>query len=646
MAWHDGLTDEQRTAAGHAGHHARMLAGPGTGKTYVLTRRIVFLVEEMGVDPEEIYALTFTRAAALELRQRVATALPDVPSPRISTLHSFALRQLLRNANRIEALPRPLRIADDWEERNIILEDLKAALGLRKINDAKELFDRLAADWESLAVDAPDWDPDPAFLGAWREHRARYGYTLRSELVYQLKRCLEQQADFMLDTPIRHLLVDEYQDLNRCDLAVIRAIVNRGAELFVAGDDDQSIYGFRKAHPDGIRNFHAEYQGARDLALEVCQRCDSNILALSDFVAMLDPRRLPKTLRPAEGREGGEVVLLQCTNQNNEAEGIAEICEHLVTRKGIAPGSILVLLRSDRNRAFSSIIEAALHGRGLPVSSGAARSSPLDEQFGRKVLSLLRLSVSRDDDLAWRTLIALRRNGVGTGALVGLDDLARTRNERFSQTLDAVYRAPAILPRFGSRIQAEVQYILDLLDQIALIEDELEAGSLEFSEAIIRLTPGVLDDGEDANDVQEHLSSLIRKYGLTNLTALVDALSVSSEDIEQELQPEQINIMTMHRAKGLTADAVFIVGVEDEAIPGRQLAEAEIGDERRLLYVSLTRARHHLLLTYCTHRYGQQAQTGRNPGNPRRHLTRFLTDAKLRPVPMNTYLAGIQRQPV
>ena len=146
MAWDDGLLSEQRVAAGHSGLHARLLAGPGTGKTLTLTKHICFLVEQQRVAPDEIIAVTFTRAAARELRQRVEDVLGVGTALRISTLHSFALRQLLRNVTRITALPQPLRIADDWEERNIILEDVKSLLGLRRVSDAQDRLNELSAD--------------------------------------------------------------------------------------------------------------------------------------------------------------------------------------------------------------------------------------------------------------------------------------------------------------------------------------------------------------------------------------------------------------------------------------------------------------------------------------------------------------------
>lgn len=245
MEWDDNLLNDQRKAAGHIGNHARLLAGPGTGKTLSLTRRICFLIKDRNIEPKQICALTFTRTAAHELRSRLEFIVGKERMPSISTLHAYALRQLLRNSERLTSLPLPLRIADDWEERRIIREDIKALLNLNKIKDVKDKFDDLSADWQRLTADEADWDrrfPDPKFLGAWREHREIYGYMLLSELVYQLKRALEQCYDFTLDGPIIHLLVDEYQDLNRCDLAVMKTIGDKGAEVYVAGDDMTRVF--------------------------------------------------------------------------------------------------------------------------------------------------------------------------------------------------------------------------------------------------------------------------------------------------------------------------------------------------------------------------------------------------------------------
>ncbi|MDY7077149.1 MAG: UvrD-helicase domain-containing protein [Chloroflexota bacterium] len=193
-----------------------------------------------------------------------------VSMPRISTLHSYALRQLLRNSGLITSLPQPLRIADDFE-KNIIRADIAQMLGGLSDRQMRNKFAELSSDWQSLAVEDLGYQPaDPRLMGAWQEHRKIYGYTLRSELVWQLKHAAEENPDeFDLEGNIQHLLVDEYQNLNKCDLAVIRILAERGAEVFCAGDDDQSIYGFRRAHPAGIRRFLDEYQPSTPLELDI-----------------------------------------------------------------------------------------------------------------------------------------------------------------------------------------------------------------------------------------------------------------------------------------------------------------------------------------------------------------------------------------
>ena len=292
------------------------------------------------MDAEAVTALTFTRAAAGELRARVEKALEGKVAgrPKIMTLHSFALRNLLRNAKLIDSIPQPLRIADDWEERNIIEEDLKAIL-TKPITEIRKDFLALSADWDTLRADDATPNPlkaDASFVGAWQQHRAIYGYTLRAELVYQLKRALEQRDDLDLQGPIEHLLVDEYQDLNACDLSVIARLGAKEASVYAAGDDDQSIYGFRHANPEGIRRFDKEYNPSVDLPLATCMRCDIDIMDLARFVADLDPARLRKPWKPRDEAGTGLVRLLRFDNGDEEASGIASLwvkCR-IVCRRG------------------------------------------------------------------------------------------------------------------------------------------------------------------------------------------------------------------------------------------------------------------------------------------------------------------------
>ena len=257
---------------------------------------------------------------------------------------------------------------------------------------------------------------------------------------------MNNEGDFELEGQIEYLLVDEYQDLNRCDLAVVQQIASRDVELFIAGDDDQSIYGFRKAHPEGIRRFPCDYSDATEFELEICKRCDRSILDLGLFVARQDPRRIEKAILPEPGIEEGEVEFLRFDHQNAEAEGIAEICTHLVTRRDLEPNDILVLLRTYRYRGFSRPIREKLEGASIPVAAATDMTDALDKDDGRAFLAFLRLAIKSEDSLAWRSLLKAWCSGVGSGAISAVYELARSRGQTFAQTVIAAHANNDILP--------------------------------------------------------------------------------------------------------------------------------------------------------------------------------------------------------
>jgi len=634
MRWDANLLPDQVEAVREFGCHTCILAGPGTGKTLTLSRRILYLIQERKVKPSKILALTFTRAAAHELRQRVAEEIQELP-PRISTLHSFALSQLLHNAPVVTVIPRPLRIADDWEERNIIEEDLKRILN-SDIRTVRSKFNRLSADWETLVADGAKWEseyPDPQFLGAWRKHREIFGYVLRSELVYQLKKQIEQNPDFTLDQSFEYILVDEYQDLNRCDLQVIKRLTEGGAELFATGDDDQSIYGFRFALPQGIRNFGNDYNPSKVLTLEHCVRCDANILRLGLFVANLDPKRIAKPVKPLPEKSPGEVHLLSCANENEEAQAVAKICRYLVQSKGVSPGDILILTRSDYRLVFSDVIKKALTEAGIPVACQSNTDNLFDSEDARVFLSILRLSVNPNDHLAWRTLLQVRSNGIGDETFSRLYELAVNKGMTFVEALRSVGDSQGYLGNRQSVLRREIEEIKNLIHGYS---DKTE-GKEELIGLLKRIAGDLIGNSEVREALISNLQNIIEVTGAKNTRDLLSAISASLGDKEQEIDPKCVNILTMHKAKGLTAKVVFLIAAEDEYIPGDQLGEEKEGDERRLLYVSLTRAKHALYVSYCSRRTGLQRWTGRASGKLRRTLSRFLLDAPIKPESASEY---------
>lgn len=641
MDW-GNLLEGQRRAAQHAGSHARLLAGPGTGKTLTLTWRICFLINELNIPPESIFALTFTRAAAQELRQRISGALEGKPIPRISTLHSFALRQLLKNQHILTSLPAPLRIADDWEERNIIVEDLKTLLGLSRISEIQDLIKLLSADWESLNVEEEDWEenyPNPRFLDAWEKHRGIYGYTLRSELVYQLKKNLEFEADFSLENPINHLVIDEYQDLNKCDLSIIKYLEARGAEIFIAGDDDQSIYGFRKAHPEGIRKFPDDFPGSINLELQICKRCDRDILGLGLFIAEQDIQRIPKSIYPEPSAGAGEVRLLHFKNQDEEAHGIARLCKHLSDHYDL--NNILILLRSDHRKAFSRPIEDALRRENIPVS--VATTSNILDEGGRSFLAFLRLIVHSEDSLAWRTILQCWFTGIGSKTFDSIYNIAHRDNKSFARVILDAYNDDIVIPsKYRRRLYSAISEIISIRNdaiQNGVLDEHDSPG--QIMDAISPAMDIFIAKDTDRNAIRLQFERLASNLDLHSLAEIIRSLGTAG-DMEPDIVDEKVNILTMHRAKGLTASAVILAAAEDEYIPGRAGSEEE-RDELRLLYVSLTRAKHHLFVTYCNQRTGAQSHTGRESGR-KRHITRFLRRSRYRPQDGQEFISGLNKE--
>lgn len=608
-----GLLPEQSVAANHRGTHARLLAGPGTGKTRTLVELVASLINERTASADEILCLTFTRAAAAGLRRKVKAAIGAADPPDVYTLHGFALRQLMARGVDIGAGRGHGRVADDWEERHVIEEDLKTLLGEDDVRKVRARLRDLAAAWESTPeAGVEDRHEDPQLIGALRRHKDQYRYILRSELVFRLKEQLDADPFFPLTGNYRFIVVDEFQDLNRCDVLVINALADRGATLYVAGDDDQSIYQqLRHAHPQAIRDFVGDHAAA-DLRLTVCVRCDQEILALANSVIRQEVNREAKTLVHHESAGPGIVEALAFQTGDDEARGIARLAKSFVDA-GVDEGEILILLRSDFHGAFSTPIKSNLDALRVPAIVRTAEKSAVDEPAGRALLAHLRLFLDVGDDLAWRSVLETGALGVGDKAMAALHELAVDRDISFSAALNVVEADVAALGRFGRPVRdatATVRARLATVQATAPSETASVAEVIDAAVAVLPVTALL-------TAAQSELQGLATLYAPTSLSDFLGAIALRKEE-EEDLVPRTVNIMTAHKAKGLDACVVIIAAAEEELFPGRGHPD----EERRLFYVSLTRAKHALFITFAGRRYGQQARAG--TGGNRHQRTTFL----------------------
>ena len=609
-------TGEQKAILAHSPKaHARILAGPGTGKSTIL----VALLNQLLLDNNglRVRMLTFTRAATAELTSKLTTGAGFVPSP--STVHSFAISILLRNAGS-GGFPEPLRIVDTWEYKNIVRDTFarRANVSARTID---VLFWEMAANFESLSAEKNPKIDDAErnrFLSAWYEHRRVFGYTLLSELPFALRRALKNHDDLRgLDVDI--LLVDEYQDLNACDLEVIRLVAERGPSTVIGcGDDDQSIYSWRKAAPEGIRRFLSDYNGASDYSLSVSIRCGTRVIQWANHVISGDPERPAdrSTLDPALESKNGEVALLRFNDNRAEANGIAKLVHGLITKEGLEANEILILMRTDHNGTFSTPIRKELRALCIGSSEENATGRTLEEGNNRRALEMIRILVDGQDSIAWASILRLTE-GVGSTFFDYVYQLAKESGSSFSKALMQAYECGfPDAPRSASKAGAEVSRILRWLEETETPEEEPDCGWGQW----------IIDRSQDDvwPDVTSALVDLMVRLdehneGKQPLASYLASMEPVGKDMALA-KSAGARIMTMGGSKGLTVRATVVAGVEEELL---SRPDADLSEERRILYVAMTRAKEYVFCTWARRRRGPTARAGVG-GTGWRSLSHFL----------------------
>jgi DNA helicase-2/ATP-dependent DNA helicase PcrA len=616
------FTDEQRAILKHPPfEHGRVLAGPGTGKS---TTAAALAQELMMRDPiPRVKFLTFTRAATAELSKLISTqTTEDIKSA--STIHSFSVSAIVRNPG-CAPFPHPLRISDKYEYEFLIKPHLaqKINVGKKKL---VELVKEMSAKWASL-VEMPNEGVSPEerarFLGVWMQHRHVFGYTLLDELPDLLRQALRDHDDLLgLDYDL--LIVDEYQDLNACDLEVLHRLSQRGMKILAVGDDNQSIYySLRKAHPAGIRNFPQEYEVKRqyDYQLTICQRSPRTIFNWAQHVIRglpdFDPHRSPISF--AETAHQGMCSLLSFPDDDNEARGVFDLIGWLHHHKNIPLSEILILYRTDTfGSPFVDRIYPALSDNGIELSLSSRIDDLLNDESNRKLLAILHLAVNQEDSLAWWTLIKLRPS-LGDAFVNYLYNRAVRANTTFGAAFIREAQNGFVECQPSLRRQTEIASTLwretfEILNQIMdeevgtwgrWIIEKIDNGQLpECSQEFRELLLAIDDEAEDEEwDLGRFLSQIQPK----------------GKDLFQS-KSNGVRFMTMTGSKGLTARATIVVGVDNDLIPHRW---GDVNEERRLLYVAMTRPKEFLFMTWVTMRTGQAAHLGRaNFG--RRQPTEFL----------------------
>lgn len=622
-------TDEQRQILQHdPNKHACILAGPGTGKSSMI---IAYVEQVHSQYPEKkIKMLTFTRAANGELMEKISSS--DHIEVISSTFHSFAISILLNNHG-VSSLPEPIRIADVWEWNQLIKSDLAARLssGTKVV---EKLKNEMSAYWESLS---PEEDPAMPieirgrFMGMWEEHRRVFGYSLLSEFPFRLKIALESNTDLDVEN-IQLLAVDEYQDLNACDLACIKLLSERAMTIMAVGDDDQSIYKFRKAIPAGIRNFTGDYR-ATSYPLTISHRCGKKILEWANFVIAGDTTRQAKPLlRPTKENSEGLVRYLVFGRENTEAKGVVRLVKWLHAKEMVSLEEILVLVRTN---AIANGIKNEFRVAQIPFADPEEALAKFEEKNSRELICTLRLLSNRSDSLAWWSILYLT-HGVGNKVISELYNLSLQNKCQFGEVL--LEEAANDFHNVSIRRELLQMTINDIISKLNNITLPLSHGS--WADWIAeQIKSGFLPNPTDG--VLEILKKIDETKGngeeLT-LNQYLNQIEPNTKDIMNSKSAGRVRIMTLNRSKGLTVRATIIAGVESELIP---FPKGDYQEERRLLYVGMTRAREYLFLTRSRIRIDQTAHSGRENVASWRRGCPFLDGGPVREMPAERFLTQI-----
>ncbi|MCS7160916.1 MAG: UvrD-helicase domain-containing protein [Gemmatales bacterium] len=601
------LTPAQKQAVLHRDGPLVVLAGPGSGKTRVITRRIVHLLAD-GVPAEQILAITFTNKAAREMQHRVENLLPQ-SGVWISTFHSFAARILRQYADRL-GLDGQFTIYDQDDRKEVLREVLDEAQLDQVRFSADSLLSVISRAKNALlsphefAARASDYfSQKVAEIYPLYERKMRALNALDfDDLLYCLARALRapEWADWRaeLDARFRYILVDEYQDTNHAQYVILRELSRDYPNVCVVGDPDQSIYRWRGADIQNILDFERDYPNCTVVRLDENFRSTAPILHVADQLIAHNRQRKPRQLYT--NRTGGEPVQVYCfASSDQEADFIAELITRSVTSGRRKYADFAIFLRIN---ALSRIFEEAFLRRRVPyqIVRGLAF---FERKENRDILAFLRLLVNPRDDISFQRAILAVPCGVGNTTLERLRHYAEPRG---LSLLEACAQAERI-PQLQTRVLNPLKNFARLIRELQQLADQPAADIIATVIDRTGYRKQLLDSGEEEDrerlaNIEELISAaevLAEETGDASLAHFLEHVALVSDVDGLRTDQDAVVVMTLHAAKGLEFPVVFIPCLEEGLLPHERSREKqeELEEERRLLFVGITRAREELHLS-------------------------------------------------
>ncbi len=628
----DELNEPQRQACLQTDGPVLVLAGAGSGKTRTLAYRIAYLIHQKGVHPSEILAFTFTNKAAREMKNRIDSLVgPDSRFMWVGTFHSVAVRILRENIDRLGYDDR--FVVYDTDDTKSLIRDIVRELRWDEKEWPAGLFQTTISRAKNRFLSPSEWE-DHSFYGERvQEVYSRYQKRLKAlnaldfdDLIFQSVLLLQDHAEVRsrYQARFKHVLVDEYQDTNLAQYRLVRHLVGERGNLCAVGDDDQSIYGWRGADMRNILEFQRDYAGAAIVRLEQNYRSTQVILDAANAVVRNNRERLGKDLW-TDKEPGQSVRLYRAPDEESEAWYAAEVI-HEAIRQGKRLSDCAVLYRTNaQSRAF----EMAMSRAGISYRLVGGKRF-YERKEVKDVMAYLRVVFNPADDLSLLRVINYPRRGIGDVAQRRLREYASAQQIPLAEALARADRIEGLSAQ-ARRASSELSELLRRFEESAgqsLAERVRNIAEVSGIMLLLRQ-----ERTREADDRLENIGELIseakrfeEEQGTADLGEFLGWVALVSDWDETNEDGGGVWLMTVHSAKGLEFPLVIVAGLEEGVFPhSRSLNEGTVEEERRLMYVALTRAQDELYLTYAETR----TMLGRTNANPMSRFIREIPDSLL-----------------
>ncbi len=638
------LNPEQYKAVTHPGGPLMIIAGAGSGKTRVLTYRIAWLMLN-GTDPFNILALTFTNKAAREMKERIAAVVGESEARNIwmGTFHSVFARILRREADKL-GYPHHFTIYDTEDSSKAVAQLIKEMKLDKDIYKPKQIRDRISILKNNLItpkvyaktpelLEQDERAKRPKFLEIYKKYNDklfRAGAMDFDDLLLKTNELLALYPDVLAkyQNQFRHILVDEYQDTNHSQYLIVRALADLYRNITVVGDDSQSIYSFRGANIQNILNFQKDYPEATVYKLEQNYRSTKNIVGAGNSLIEHNKKKLPKVLWTSN-EEGPRVKVVRAFTDADEARIIAQDIADNRLKHRLNYMDFAILYRTNSQ---SRALEQALRTFNIPYRIFGGLSFYQRKEI-KDVLAYLRVIVNEKDEEALRRIINFPARGIGTTTLDKLTVAAAERNISVFELMENLHRWPDIPIHAGIRrklqdftvmirslqVQARELNVYELtkeiLKQTKLLNEYRKEGTQEGLNRVQNVEE-LINAMQDFIDEQHELAD-----GDPSLVGFLQNVALISDLDREDDDPDKVSLMTVHMSKGLEFPYVYVSGLEEGLFPSMQSVTTrdDLEEERRLLYVAITRAKHRCMLSYAEMRYRWGKPTDAEP-------SRFLSE--------------------